>query len=87
LFTKINKNRARAQWVCPGVGIGLKFNLNSLAKVFNNCTHIKEILGLEIQYTLGIRRRLINALAQFNLKPTHKTAGSKIEKRLPIYFK
>jgi hypothetical protein len=73
--------------VCPGVGIGLKFILNSPAKVFNNSLQITTTLGFATQKNPGISKRLIKALNQFNLKPSHRTVGSKIENKFPIYFK
>lgn len=73
--------------MCPGLGKGLKFILNSLANLVNNCPQINGILGFATQYTLGSNNKLIKALNQFNLKPSHKTLGSKIENKFPIYFK
>jgi hypothetical protein len=69
------------------VGNGLKFILNSLERVCNICVHNKIIKGLDAQKTLGMSSILARALNQFKLSPNHNTDGSKIENKLPIYFK
>jgi len=73
--------------VCPGLGIGLKFILNSPAKVVSNCVQIKTTEGLGSQKTPGINNKVTKALTQLRLKPNQSTTGSKIENKFPIYFK
>jgi len=45
LFNKIIKNSLKAQCVCPGEFVGLKFNLNSEDNVFN----IKDKVNLTLE--------------------------------------
>ena len=72
--------------MCPGLGRGLKFILNSLAKVVNNWAHINVTPGFASQNTLGKSKILITALDQFKPNPSQRTEGSKIENKFPILF-
>ena len=68
----------------PGVLIGEKLSLNSLAKDFNNLAVMNSLHGFENQKTPGIQAKRIITLNQFILRFNHKTLGSKIENRFPI---
>jgi len=84
LFSKIIIKRLIAQWVWPGLLIGLKFNLNSEDKVFKIKDRVNFIFELDNQKMPGIHRIVNKELIQFNLKFSHNTLGSKIENKLLI---